>query len=243
VARKFSTLANLDVENIPAEKEAKVKEQIISSRFKRNVVKWSSALIKISKAISQKASIFFKWIFDKLYELRDNYKSETVLLTGDKEEKVKELFLEVEELEKQGELKEAEKRLIEIIGFDSKNIKAFEILGRFYFEDKNYEESKQTFEHILKLIGDEEKNKEKLAEIYFNLALVGQATENFDEAWENLKRALEIEPNNPRYLDIALEISIIKKDKVLALDAYEKLKNANPDNQKLKEFKKQIKEL
>jgi len=35
----------------------------------------------------------------------------------------------------------------------------------------------------------------------------------------------------------------MEKDKISALDAYDKLVKANPDNQKLKDLKKQIDEL
>ncbi|MFH1523241.1 MAG: tetratricopeptide repeat protein [Patescibacteria group bacterium] len=242
VARKFSVLANLDVNSIQEVRETRVKEKIISDRFKRNITKWSSRLIKAYKFTSDKTSIFLKWSNNKLQDLKDSYKVETILPIDDKEKKIKELFVEADELCKKEMREEAEKRLIEIIGLDSKNIDAFTTLGHLYFEDKNYQEAKETFNHILKLMENEE-DKSKISEIYFNLSLVNQTTEDYDEALVNLKEAIEIEPNNPRYLDTMIEISIINKDKVLALDAFEKLKEVNPDNQKLKEFKKQIKEL
>ena len=103
-------------------------------------------------------------------------------------------------------------------------------------------EAKQTFEHILKLMEDSEDLTE-IAEIHFNLSLVNQALNNLDEALGNIKRALGIEPNNPRYLDTRLEISIINKDKILALNTYDKLKKAISEIKKLKDFKKQIDEL
>jgi hypothetical protein len=40
-----------------------------------------------------------------------------------------------------------------------------------------------------------------------------------------------------------VEISIIIKDKAMALDAYQKLFKTNPNNNKIVEFKKQIDEL
>lgn len=164
----------------------------------------------------------------------------------------------------------AEKKYIEIIGIDSKNVQAFKNLAQVYFELKNYEEAKQIFEHILKLKDDDVEAYGGLAEIakekgdlsqardeylralnvnnqrsqtYFDLALVYNAMDNGAEACWNIKKALDIEPNNPRYLDTMLDISIINKDKGAALGAYEKLKSANPENQKLAEFKKKIDEL
>jgi len=240
--RKFSALASLDVGSIQAEKEAKVKEQIIGDRFKRNLVRWSSRIVKVFQAANRAINILAKWTQAKLYELIDKYKRETILPSDDKEKRIKELFAEAEELDEKEMTEEAEKKYIEIIGFDSKNLKAFKALGNLYLEVKNYEDAKQTFSHILNLIGDSEETGQA-AEIYFNLGLVSRAMGREEEALENIKKALKIEPNNPRYLDIMLEIGIIIKDKIIALDTYERLVKANPENQKLIEFKEQIDEL
>ena len=242
VVRKFSVLAGVDVDNIPAEREAKVKERIISSRLKRNIFKWSSRITKIFIFLGEKAGIFSKWIYNKLYELKESYGAEMILPTADKEKKIGELSVEAKEMIGEDNFKEAEKRLIEIIGLDSQNIEAFKSLGNLYFENKDYEDARQTFAHILKLIKDS-KNDEEIAEINFELSLVNRADGRLEKALEHIKEALRAAPNNPRYLDTMLEISIMRKDKVSALDAYGKLAKANPDNQKLKDFKKQIDEL
>ncbi len=282
IVRKFSALASLDVENIPAEKEAKFKERIISSRLKKNIIKWSAKLSRLIKPIGYLISKFFKWLYNKLDELKEDYKNEKVLSDSDAKQKIEKLFGEAEELKKTGDLTGAEKAFIEIIGLDSKNMKAFKALGQFYFERKDFEEAKQTFEHILKVEEDNEEAYDGLAQTggekgglkqspldtksyptgqagddhlkaldinrqrsqtYFDLAMVYQAMNNADKSIANIKQALRIEPNNPRYLDTMLEISIINKDKALALDAYKKLTEVNPDNQKLAEFKRQIDEL
>lgn len=237
ISRKFSVLANVDVENIPKEKEAKFKERIISGRLKRNItMKFSKAFRFIKPALISIAN-FFKWLYGKLLEIKDSYKSEEAPKEEKQEDKIDNLAEEANSLIKEEKLDEAEKKLIQVINLDNKNIEAFIILGRLYFRRKNYEEAKQTLEHVLKLEqGDG-------AEVYFDLALVGKETENFEEAVLNLRKALEIEPNNPRYLDTMLDIGIINKDKDLAAEAYKKLKSANPDNQKLEELKKQIDEL
>ncbi|MFA4833873.1 MAG: tetratricopeptide repeat protein [Patescibacteria group bacterium] len=239
VVRKFSVLAGVDVENIPAEREARVKERIISSRLKRNIFKWSSQLTKIFRFSAEKTGVFSKWIYKKLHELKESYGAEIFLPTADKEKKIGELSVEAEEMIGEDNFKEAEKRLIEIIGLDSQNIEAFKSLGNLYFANKDYEDARQTFAHTLKLIKDSENNQE-IAEINFELALVNRADGRLDEALREIKESLKTAPNNPRYLDTSLEISIMKKDKVLALDAYGKLAKANPDNQKLKDLKKQI---
>ncbi|MCX6743398.1 MAG: hypothetical protein NT116_04145 [Candidatus Parcubacteria bacterium] len=59
----------------------------------------------------------------------------------------------------------------------------------------------------------------------------------------NLEKALGLEPNNPKYLDLLITISLIIKYKNLAKQSLERLKEANPDNAKIEEFQAQIKEL
>ncbi len=237
IVKKFPVLANLDVGSIPKEKEAKFKEQIISGRLKRNIIKGSFKLTRFIKPALQIVSNFFKWVYDKLHELKDTYKSQEVLPRKEAGKRADELLVEAGELIKNEELDMAEKKLIEIINLDNKNIEAFRTLGELYFERKNLEEAKQTFEHVIKLEQGES------GEIYFDLSLVNRDMENLKEAADNIKKALEFEPNNPRYIDTALQISIINKDKVEALDAYSKLKEVNPDNQKLDEIKAQINEM
>lgn len=269
VFRKFPVLANMDVENIPAEKEAKFKERIISNRLKRTLIMWWSKITRLIYPGGESISKVFKWLYNKLHELKESHKQEN-LNNINLDARIEQLFNLTEEFKKSGDFNMAEKKLIEIIGLDSKNIEAFKLLGKIYFERQNYEEAKQTFEHILKLKEDDEDIYDNLAKIaqargdlnqakdeylkllnvnkenaqtYFNLTLVYQAMGNMKEAVKNIKKALKIEPNNPRFLDTKLEISIIIKDKVLALDAFNKLQKVNPENQKIVEFKKQIDEI
>ncbi len=267
VARKFSVLASLDVVNIPAEKEAKFKERIISNRLKRNIIKWLSKFSRFIRPIAWGVGNFFKFSLHKLYQLKKNYLIKEAVQGVGAEQTTEQLFLQAEEFRKRDDLAAAENKYIEIIGLDSKNFKAFKELGRVYFEKKQFEEAKQTFEHVLKLKQDDEDVYGNLAQIaaergdfneardeylksinlnkqnaqtHYNLACVYKAVGKWPEAIRSLRKALKIEPANPRYLDTMLEISIIMKDKALALDAYQKLFKTNPDNNKIVEFKKQI---
>jgi len=252
IIRKFPVLANLNTESMPAEKEAKFKEQIISKRIKRNIIKWTARLTRTIKPAGQMVIKYFKWLYNKLIELKERYKKEEEALNVNSEDKLNQLFQELDEIKKEENEEAIEKKLIEIISLDNKNIKAFRQLGDLYFKSNKFQEAIQTFEHIIKLTEDNNILNESVkassilsqrADTYFNLALVYKEIKNMDKSIHNIKNALNIEPNNPRYLDIMLEISIINKEKVLALDAYNKLLEANPDNQKLAEFKKQIKEI
>ncbi len=258
VFRKFSVLANLDIESIQAEREAKFKEQIIGNRIKRNFFKYYSKIARIVQPAGRTIGNFFRLLYDKLVEFKENYNREDVG-AADKHQAINKLFSEAEELLRKEEYEQAEKKFIDIISADSKSIKAFRCLGRLYIDRKNYNEARQTLEHALKLTEQEyiihstapqdqdgedkedlSKINSQIAELYFDLSTICQATENYKEALKILKKSLKIEPNNPRYLDTKLEISIMNKDKFSALDTYEKLEKVNPDNKKLAEFKKLI---
>ena len=76
VVRKFSVLANIDVETIQAEREQMVKEHIISTRFKRNFYKYYSRLMRILRPIGQLIAKGGKAFYKKLLEYRDNYKND-----------------------------------------------------------------------------------------------------------------------------------------------------------------------
>jgi tetratricopeptide (TPR) repeat protein len=255
VVKKFSTLAALDVKNIQSEKEARFKERIMSNRLKREYFKYYVKVAKFFRPIGEAVSNFFRGLYRRLVEFKENYHKETSLIL-DGEAKIKKLLIEAGEMAKSGEQDEAEKRYIEIISMDSKNIEAFRSLGQLYLDAKKYQDAEQTFAHALKLIEKKinqpeglnaknlpEETNNQLAEIYFDLAEVFVAKSNLAEAIQHLDEALEVIPNNPRYLDMKLEISIMNKDKNSAEAAYEKLLAVNPENQKLADFKKQIEEI
>lgn len=255
VLRKFSVLAALDVDTIQSEREIKFKEQIISNRLKRNYLKTYSKIMKVLRPIGHAIGVSFTFLYKKLLDFKENYNKETAQIVNE-QEKVNKLYIEAEELVKKEELDLAEKKYIEIISLDSKNYKAFRSLGKLYYERKDFHEAKQTLEHVLKLA---EKNLETyerdnqmenineaslvIASTYFDMALIDKATDNIDGSLGYINKALIMEPNNPRFLDTKIEISIIKKDKVSALDAFEKLRGVNPENQKLGELEEKIKEL
>ena len=265
--RKFPALASLDAANIPAEKEARIKERILSSRLKRNILKWSVKIGKVWRPVAGGSANFFRWLYRRLIDLKEGYKMRPVVLPEEVKKNIQMLFEEADNLRRQNELALVEKKLIEIISFEPKSIKAFKQLAQLYFERKELEEAKQTFEHILKLHEGDEEAYEGLAQIatnsgnldiareeylaslgfdkqrsqtLYNLALVYEQMNNQTEALNTVKQALILEPMNPRYLDTALRLSIMLKDKEIALESYEDLKQSNPDNQKLVEFKEQI---
>ncbi len=247
VVRKFSVLANLNIETIQAEREAAFKEKIIGNRLKRNFFRYYSKFSRVLVPILKNLFSFLKKIYSRLLEIKEtkkksNYKSETLV---DKE------FAMAEELIKEEKYKEAENKYIEIIGKDPTNLKAFLKLGKFYYERKNYNEAKQSLEHALRLLekkvnihsNDNDNINSQIAGIFFDIANINKDQGDINNALLYINRALSIEANNPRYLDTKLEISIINKDAKEARITLDRLKEVNPENKKLSDFENKIKEM
>jgi predicted Zn-dependent protease len=64
-----------------------------------------------------------------------------------------------------------------------------------------------------------------------------------ETAREALLSALQLEPKNPKYLDLLIEVAILCNDSGLAITAYNELRLVNPENQKLDYFKGKISQM
>ncbi|MDD4412857.1 MAG: hypothetical protein PHR00_04400 [Patescibacteria group bacterium] len=248
ISKKFSLLASIDLNQIAREKQAEVKKRIINEKFKRNINIFFSKVFTLVKPIFSIIAKIFNLLYNKLVNLKANYDDENSRLSEDAGSRLAVLFAEAEDFAHKSELAKAESKYIEIIGLDSKNLRAFQALGDLYYDRGNYQEAEQTLEHGIKLLEQKKRFDRNIkpldvAKAYFSLGLVASAMSDNLKSLANIKKSLEIEPNNPRYLDKACEVCLNLKDSVSALEYCRKLEKANPSNKKLKEFKDKIKEL
>lgn len=248
VGRKFGFLANIDVDQVAGERARVLKQQIIADRLRRRLSKWGFLIIRSVKPISRLLRNGFDWFYDRLNDWQRSQANREASLNQEIGKRIETLLSEAEELVKAERLEMAEKKYIEIIGLDPRNFNAFKELGELYYQLELWNEAKQTLEHALHLrrpsSGDQPSSKDlELAQLHFILANVYEGAGELNKAVMALKKALKIEENNPRYLDRLIEVSIIKKDKIVALEGYKKLESTNPENQKLEQFRSRIAEL
>lgn len=248
IVRKFPVLAILNVDNIPGEKEAKFKEKIIRQRLERDFSSIGTTWNRLRRRLGAGFSSYLKARYQRLVKMRDDLRRQKKLSFLEKRERIADLFLQARSAISEYDYETAEKHLIEIISLDAKRLSAFLELGETYRLRKNFQDAKATLEHTLKLAQQLRRDPEMLegiiiAEIHFSLAWVCYELDLLDEALEYTRQALDAEPNNPRYLDLILDLSIMRKDKKLALESWEKLASANPENNKLSEWKAKIEAL
>lgn len=250
IGRKSSLLANIEVDQIQSEKNAQLKQQIIAAQLKRRFGSFGILLAKLVKPFSKLLRNGFDWLYDSLNAWQRAQANREAVLGQEIDKRIDALLFEAEELVKNDRLDAAEKKYIEIIGLDAKNFRAFKDLGEVYFKNQNLNEARQTLEHAMRLrrksadtkAGENEvpANDLELAQANFLLANVYEELGDYAKAILQLKKALKIEQNSPRYLDRLIEVSILKKDKIGALDALKRLEVANPENQKLAAFRERI---
>ncbi len=247
ILKKFPALAILDVDKMPQEKESQFKEKIIRQRLERDISKASSLIAKLWQYLNNVFAQLFLSPYQKLKKVKENYLRNKKISYSDRQERIGRLLSNAQQAIKDEDYKQAEADLIEIISLDAKNIKSFFLLGSVYFQQKDYHQALATWQHSLKLFSQLKKEKIETnilkQEILFELALSSLSLQELDQAQDYLEEALEIEANNPRFLDLIFDLSIIKKDKERANLYYQRLMEVNPENMKLVELKKQIDEL
>lgn len=248
IVKKFPALAVLDAANVPGEREARFKEQMIKARMERDLAFVSGFFGRIWLFLIKRLGGALKAQQAQLKKIRINYKANLKIPWLEKQKKIRALAAAAQKFLKKEDEAAAEEKLVEIISLDQKNLEAFFKLGSLYAKQKKWPEARQTWEYALKLVKQQATDEEILSditpqEIYFSLSTVEKESDDLATALENIREALELEPNNPRYLDLILDLSIMRKDKNLAMECWEKLATANPENQKLGERKEEIDQL
>ena len=189
----------------------------------------------------------------------------------DKSKAINELVTKAGELLKNEEYQLAEEVLLDALSYDQHSVDAYKVLAEVYRCKKEYEQAKQTLEYLLRLTHNEDSavysslgklarqrgdlkqaEEDYLKSIsladdnhlhFLSLAETYLELEEESKALATARRALVLSPNSPKVLDFLINVSIIMQDKELALRYLDKLKEVNPDNQKILEFLEYIDKL
>jgi tetratricopeptide (TPR) repeat protein len=122
----------------------------------------------------------------------------------------------------------------------AKSLGAYRLLAEIYFDSKNFVHVEATREHIIQLA-------KRLKEIrpldHIELAEVKLKLEKLEEALHHAKKAVGLEPLNPKFLHFFVKTCIFCKQKNLAWKYYRKLKDVNGENNGLDELLEGLKKL
>ncbi|HLC99679.1 MAG TPA: tetratricopeptide repeat protein [Patescibacteria group bacterium] len=276
VLQKFPSVGVIDLTKVPHEKDRMRRHSLLENRLRRELVGRSKILFVSLKLIQSSfgrlGSAFVRWVtgLEERYEeqIRRAWKSQ--FSREEKESRVRMMVKQAEDFFTAEEFREAEKKYIEIISLDPKNITAYKGLGQVYMLLKEYDHAKEVLKQVIKL------NK-KDDDAYARLATVETSLGNFDQAEADLlksvtintnlaghhidlgkvyvakgslekalreyQEAVKLEPTNPKNLSLVLETAVELKNRTLAQQTLDALKVANPDNQKIGDYQVAINNL
>ena len=271
-AKHTKKAAALDVAQLPEEREAILKSSILENKLLRKIDKIFKITSKVVNPFQKFLSQFFEKGIEKIRKIERSYRFQTGLPDSDKKSEIKskDLLKQAQEIFESGDLSKAESQYLSAIKIDPSSIDAYKGLGNVYIKTLEFEQARETFDHItrhwpqdgesfasLAIIEEQTGNLEK-AKDYFLHALsinneialyhVGLADLYFrlddkEKALSSLQKAQALEPNNPRILDQLFNVSVLVKNKRFAEEVLEKIKKSNPDHGKLKELEKRVKSL
>lgn len=278
--RHFGQLAALDVSTIQRVQEKSIKHDLVLKKIFRQVQKIGSLLLGRVAPLQRGWKKLQQVFRNRANDLADNYRQLELKhkwqewrsrSRHERRAHLLALLEEAEELRQTEQYDAAEKKYIEIISLDPKNVSAYFGLGKNYFHTNAWPETEQAMYFITHTLdAGHELAWAFLGRAYKAEGKWSDAVEAFDQAlkinpglakrWLDLgdcyremggtaealaayKNAAKCEPNNPRVLDQLIEIGVLSGDKRLAREAWHQLAAANPENQKLAEWKDRIEKM
>ncbi len=249
-ARKFPQLSLIDTDAIPKERDAQKKKEIIKDRVDRMAVAWGKRILAALAPIAGRIREAFRAKYRTILDLERQYFHPKPLSAAERREKIAALLAAGAASAKSGAVADAERSFIDVITLDRRNRDAYHALGELYLDAKRYDQAKETITYLVKMsrkargcIHENGKFRgecqaapavhAEFAEHYLDLGLACQALDELSEARLAYEHAVGFAPANPRYLDLLLETCILEGDKEKAQHVFWRLREANPENQKL----------
>lgn len=259
IGRHARQAAALDLESLPAEQEAAMKAALLERRLKRKMTEAKNRIVPVFRRLGKGIMFVFNSAQKRVAQLEQRYRRKPQLMTPVQQQEVRHtiqaLFADATKAVDEEDWPEAEKKFIEILGWDPKHAQAYLALAEMYFHKKEFAQAKETFQFFFRLVraqkaGEEQVSlfsdpitDENMQAALFDYAQALQVVGDLPQALVQVSGALVYDPNNPKYLDKLLELSILVKDRNKARETLDKLKEVNPDNQKLASLEEEVRAL
>jgi tetratricopeptide (TPR) repeat protein len=271
VARKFPQLTLIDTSALPKERDAMKKKAIIKDRVDRKLGVWGRGLLDLLARPIEAVRNAFRRQYRRVLAL-DRQLRHRPLDPAAARQMVRELLDQAVALMSDGKLPEAEKKYVEIISLDRKNVLAYRGLGVLYLGNRQYAQAKETLGFLVKLVvkngcayakaaqsgaPDRQRVPEaadkrcvespaehaEMAKDNVNLGLTLKAMGEHRPARMAFEGAVLFEPSNPKYLDLLLEACILEGAKERAWEIFDRLREVNPENQKLDSLRERVEQI
>lgn len=228
VVPKLPQLLSFTVDDSPKEKLKRLKTNLVMSRLGRKVKAVEKKII--APETRRRIGYLVRDSYAKLKVLEENYRAST------SEAKIK-LMLKRGQDNIAVDSDLAEQCFLDVVSIDKHNLAAYEGLSQIYLSKKSFREAIEILEFLMKL------NPASSDKYLFDIAQAYMLSGNLAGAREYGERAIALEPENPRYLDFFAELAILEGNKREGGQFIRKLQRVNPENAKIAEFARRIKDL
>jgi len=270
IIKKLPQIKRVDVTTIDSYRENQIKNKILEKKSRRDISSFKKSVNSKLKPILSNLGNWLKKIKARILRIEKKYREKLARVHFDdkinSEVKVNKHLENAENFIKEKDWINSENEYIEALKIDIHNINIYIKLGDLYHLKKDYEKAKETYEYAIKL-QENDYIYNKLGDIstemgdlnnaaisysksismtannpiyYFNLAKINLKLEQYEDCLNNINRSLNLEPENPKFLDFLLNLSIIMKDKNLAEKTITKLIEVNPENNNIPEYRDKI---
>ncbi len=270
VLRHWKEIRLLNPDSIKEERERQKRDELLQQRF----VRMTKEKVGPFKAIILRATTdvkkFYHAVYLKYVRLEKFYsqaKSPFASVAPSVKDRIKLLLDEARSLARDLKWADAERRYLEVLGTDQRNVDAYKGLGMIYLKQKLYPQARETFEYLVKSkkaddiafaalaeIEEAEGNvsaaetmrrsaievRPRLANRHADLAEFYIAHDQVARAWPYAKRANELDPKSAKYLELSVEVAILLGDRNEAKRRYDKLRLLSEDQPKLQSLKDRI---
>ena len=240
IIRRFPVISSIKINYDAGETIIRAKHAILEQRVRRRMnTLWKrirKRLIPIAGALSERWAKVRTWADEVEQRYEENLEQGIQARGLQTFPTAEDCVAEAERLTVAGDDEGAEKMALRAVALDQKYIPAYKLLSRMYAGRKEYHHVREICGFLLKLDTHQ-------ADVYADLSNALIALGESDLALDAIDKAVLIEEGNPKYIDQLLELAILRKQKAIALDALEKLKETNPENEKIPLFQSRIQEI
>lgn len=236
IARRLPEISAIDPRGFDDTARGDVKRTLLEKRLVRRLRALGQMIGRHGQPIVQVSST----IVQRVHQVEEALRARRSHLLQRRSEKashaIGEHMRRAQEAYDQEQFDNAERELIEIVRINPRYVEAYRMLGSIYQQRHEYPHAREVFTLVERLGG---KNLE-LSVIFADLA---RSEDKPKEALHHYQDALTFEPRNPKLLDAALEVALAAGDATVARDLLERLRMANPDNEKIVALETQVAEL
>ncbi|GMU25749.1 MAG: hypothetical protein AMXMBFR16_06540 [Candidatus Uhrbacteria bacterium] len=265
LVKHWGEIRLLNPETIRAEQERKARDRMVRDRFQRRLRVLTAPLGQAGR----RAVAAFKQRYRRMESRLAKAAGASMAGSNDDGDArdMKSKLQEARALLRDGKWAEAERAFLEILKRDKRRIEGYRGLALLYLQTKQYKQAKELFHFLIRIHGDDDSTYAGLGDIEEAEGDLGQAEHmrkkaleknprlakrhaelaqfyvkygSPEYAWVHAKKACELDPKSPRFLELSVETAILVRDRAEAERRYDRLRLVSHDRSKLQSLQEKI---